>query len=44
MRLTASAILETLLSALIAPMLAGRMDQAAAKGSASGRDPAMVSM
>ncbi|MFC3628004.1 amino acid adenylation domain-containing protein [Paracoccus angustae] len=31
-------------SALIAPMLAGRMDQAAAKGSASGRDPAMVSM
>ncbi|WP_207099493.1 non-ribosomal peptide synthetase [Paracoccus shandongensis] len=31
-------------SALIAPMLAARMDQAAAKGSASGRDPAMVSM
>lgn len=31
-------------SALIAPMLAARMDQAAAKGSASGRDPAIVSM
>lgn len=31
-------------SALIAPMLAARMDQAAAKGRASGRDPAMVSM
>ncbi|WP_230312533.1 non-ribosomal peptide synthetase [Paracoccus lichenicola] len=31
-------------SALIAPMLATRMDQAAAKGRTSGRDPAMVSM
>lgn len=31
-------------SELIAPMLAARMDQAAAKDSASGRDPAIVSM